>query len=582
MKEINAFVGHSFRESDASLVRQFLDYFDSISHLHPTFSWNHAEAAEPRELAAKVLAQMDGKNVFIGICTKSECVAEGQLLRIPFQNSYCVTQYRDLSWKTSDWMIQEIGLAKGRGLELILLVERGLRKPGGLQGDVEHIEFDRSAPEKSFGKILEMITALSPKTKTVRGAPADTSSAAANRDAAPIDKRWATPAPSWTRDNYELAIFRMVAAGDEKGAESIDQAYLMTDHATEDDNKATWQARIEWLRVLFGSSGNIGKIKELATRHPKSWKVLSYLGKCYAEYEEYESAAETFLAAESLAEGREDEQTLKGEAAIFYAKAGQPDRAFKIVRELKAGVASGVYSEVRLLEVMRRIAEGQKNQSALLAILERSAELSPEDLDIRFSLAYRYSENGNNDLALTNYLKVPYQMRSAMVWNNLGVAFDEFSMPGKAVSAFLRAVDSDETLAMSNLARKWLSLGFVREAQEMCDRAVAMKDYHKNVSHVLSMVRDLPDKEDEKLSELQNRTKPKAEFFSRAGRAITSTEPNELRVRWKGPRCELELKRTGDRVRLVGRYEQTNALAAWAGTGGGANIVSSMLEIFRG
>ena len=35
-----------------------------------------------------------------------------------------------LCWKTSDWVIQEIGLATGRGLELILLVEDGVRRPG--------------------------------------------------------------------------------------------------------------------------------------------------------------------------------------------------------------------------------------------------------------------------------------------------------------------------------------------------------------------------------------------------------------------------------------------------------------------
>ena len=52
-------------------------------------------------------------------------------------------------------------------MALILLVEDDVRTPGGLQGDLEYIQFSRQSPEKSFGKILEMIKALLPKAKLV-------------------------------------------------------------------------------------------------------------------------------------------------------------------------------------------------------------------------------------------------------------------------------------------------------------------------------------------------------------------------------------------------------------------------------
>jgi len=68
--------------------------------------------------------------------------------------------------KTSDWIIQEIGLAVGLNMDLILLLENGVREPGGLQGNIEYIPFNREAPEKSFNKILEMIKSILPKAKT--------------------------------------------------------------------------------------------------------------------------------------------------------------------------------------------------------------------------------------------------------------------------------------------------------------------------------------------------------------------------------------------------------------------------------
>ena len=74
MNSIRAFVGHSFTADDDAVITAFLRYFDQVAKLHPTFSWVHAQVAEPTELARKVLGMVEGRNVFIGICTKKERV----------------------------------------------------------------------------------------------------------------------------------------------------------------------------------------------------------------------------------------------------------------------------------------------------------------------------------------------------------------------------------------------------------------------------------------------------------------------------------------------------------------------------
>ncbi|MCX5915019.1 MAG: hypothetical protein NTV04_24195, partial [Deltaproteobacteria bacterium] len=48
MKQIRAFVGHSFSKMDQTLIREFTDYFDSLEKT-VSFAWDHAEEAEPRE-----------------------------------------------------------------------------------------------------------------------------------------------------------------------------------------------------------------------------------------------------------------------------------------------------------------------------------------------------------------------------------------------------------------------------------------------------------------------------------------------------------------------------------------------------
>ena|SRR5260221_4067504 len=130
MNQIRAFVGHSFTDDDAEIVGKFLKYFDQLSNMNPNFSWDHAEAAEPKILAEKVMSLLADKNVFIGICTKKERVVQpGALTKSVFSRRFLRVEEGAAYWKTSDWIIQEIGVAKGRNLDLILLVENDLRNP---------------------------------------------------------------------------------------------------------------------------------------------------------------------------------------------------------------------------------------------------------------------------------------------------------------------------------------------------------------------------------------------------------------------------------------------------------------------
>jgi len=105
--EIRAFVGHSFVDGDAQVVRKFLDYFTQLSKSHPGFSWEHAREAEPRGLAEKVLKLIADKNVFIGICTKKERVVSNKnLFRGTFARQRLWATDQHIGWKTSDWVIQ--------------------------------------------------------------------------------------------------------------------------------------------------------------------------------------------------------------------------------------------------------------------------------------------------------------------------------------------------------------------------------------------------------------------------------------------------------------------------------------------
>lgn len=584
MNEIRSFVGHSFVDADTVLVEKFLKYFDRISKLIPNFSWEHAEAAEPRFLTEKVLSLIEGKNVFIGICTKKELVIDASSLSSSFiSSSYRRAKLDSFQWKTSDWILQEIGLAKGRGLELILLVEEGLRQPGGLQGNVEYISFERNAPEKSFGKILEMITALSPGAT---GEPPGKSAAAASapvtdgiRSPGGDDAEHLNPRHDWTEDEFESAILRAVIGDNEGAIKQIDEAYRASPHASQGDNAVVWSARLEWFKILFQEGETLDRLRGLAAENSKNIKVVEYLAKSLGEYEHRSEAAERFEEASELSDDPVEKIRLEGAALRQYGKDGRTEKYGNLVRSIKSKAASGKEAEVAAANALKDFFEVTRQNNALIAAMERMVELVPDDFSTRFSLGYEHSEVGNRDLAFVHYRKIPYQLRSRVTWNNLGVVLDQFNMPNKSVEAYRAAEKQGETLAMANLGYKFLAAGFLHEAQQLCDKALGTKDFHKNVSELLVRVKSIIEEEDSKRDEVLAKARPKAEFFRRAGAAVLAIEPTNIDGSWQGPECSLSLVCDGADLKMSGAFEREPSRLLMALGGTSANRVTTKHKI---
>lgn len=173
-----------------------------------------------------------------------------------------------------------------------------------------------------------------------------------------------------------------------------------------------------------------------------------------------------------------------------------------------------------LLSTLRDVAKIEKSDDAYCSLTEKILDLRPSDIDLRFELAYKYSERGFEDLSLYHYLKIPYAERTPVTWNNLGVQFDRFELVCESVDAYRNSEARDETLAMSNLAQKLLKAGFIKEAEEICNRAIKMKDCHKNVGSTISRIKGAPESERIKLDGIQQKAAPVSEFFKNYGRAL--------------------------------------------------------------
>jgi tetratricopeptide (TPR) repeat protein len=558
MEPIKAFVAHSFTEEDAGVVAVILRFLDRVVELHPRFNWAHAEHPEPSLVDAKVLSLISDKNLFIGICTRKERVVLPKALSENwFARSSLTAKKIDFQWKTSDWIIQEIGLAIGRNMKIILLVEENTKSPGALQGNLEYIEFSRSAPEKCFDKLLGMIASLSPRSASTSSTTQE-ATPQGDQDAElkqpSIENRWTTPKPDWKTDDFQLALLWHILKKEKSEEDRITELYYASDDGGDEEKRKAWDAHREALHITHGS-GDLAKLERYSTDLPMNSSIAADLASGYLHYQEYEKAAKAYLLAADTCKDETRLISLLGDAALNYIKAGEHPRARELearMIQLSEKIDQG---EVDVLQAKKYIAEQEKDDVTALAVLERLIQINPGDIDARFSLAYKYSETGQDDLAAFHYSRIPTAERKAYTWNNLGVSLERLGLPIKSVAAYKKSEALGETLAMSNLAIKLRNAGFAQEAHQTLDAALKIADHHKNVETALASIKDEQDAEDKKETATYEKAKPISEFYRQFGRSLVKAMSVNIVGRWKSPNCQLEFTVEGTTITASGSYE---------------------------
>jgi tetratricopeptide (TPR) repeat protein len=532
MKSLRAFVGHSFTIDDEEVVGQFLRYLDAIQDINAEFAWEHAEHPEPSAIDEKVLRLFENKNLFIGICTRKELVLQPtQLNEIWLFASRRSVRTADLVWKTSDWVIQEIGLAFGRGLKVILLLEDGVRLPGGIQGSLEYIPFCRETPEKAFGRLLQMVASLSPTEAVVVEIEPSLTSPPAGPKKSATETDWLTPNHTWRCDNYKHAFMHLSAIGDVAGAADIGDAFLQSSFATSSPEVDSWNAFRGYIRILFGKEGRLEDIKELANNAPPNADVLRYLALSYKTLGEELLAARTFVSAADAETEKTQKIALFGEA-VETAIQKYPSLAEQALNKAKEIAIGDPALSSSLLAIESAFSKARGEKGFMFASLERLLEVTPDDHSRRFDLAYAYADAGLDDMALYHYQRVPYGARTDALWNNLGVSYASQKLPIKSVFSYKKARELGSTLAMSNLAHGYMQAGFLDEAREVCEEAARTPDHHKNVDSALTKAKEVLDSEEELEKKLISSAQDFSDFNRKAGAAMIDTVGVEVIGQW--------------------------------------------------
>jgi len=565
MELIRAFVGHSFSKRDKEVVDPILKCLDEIAALQPNFSWEHAEQPEATLVDQKVLAKLQDKNLFIGICTAKERAIGQDFLKRPWLSNKLAGAEKDFASKTSDWLIQEIGVALGRNMRIILLIEDNTRRPGEMQGNLEFIALDRNAPEKSFTALMRMVSALSnvpgttaqpqrPETSALEPAPTSDPRVPEQPEVSQLD--WMHPRPEWTQKEFNRALFMSVADGMKDIETNITTSFLASEAGSNESNRRQWAALTEYLRLFFQRDGKLHVLKELANKDPPIPIVWVYLARNYGVFGEHASAAQSFDRAIELESDILDRLAWIRDSALEWYKAGDKQKAetmIALARDLGAGKAD---LEPAVLQAELALADEANDKQLRIAILERTLQLDPSDGKSRFQLAFTYSELSFDELAAYHYDKIPVGQRDHAAWNNLGISLGSIGLPVQCIKSLRESESLGGTLAMANLGTRLLEAGFLREAREILERAGAIPDHSRNVDDALNTLKAITENEEKTEITAYESAREVGEFYRNFGRASARPDARDIDPRWQGPNGDLLIvTQNGKEIVIKGTYE---------------------------
>jgi hypothetical protein len=167
--------------------------------------------------------------------------------------------------------------------------------------------------------------------------------------------------------------------------------------------------------------------------------------------------------------------------------------------------------------------------------------------------------------------------KHAAALNNAGVQYELLGMRILSVSSYKQAVQLGETLAMSNLASRYMSGGFEEEAQDLLDRGRSADNPHPNVGRAMGSLADLRDSDKAARKAAMAAGGSLHKVFRDFGEEYySSTEPVSLAGDWAADAGHiLSLEQSSSGGDIAGNWRGTKVSLRGTNQGRSVHLVSS-------
>jgi hypothetical protein len=495
VKAVKAFVGHSFDDKDTEVVRKIKDFIESLSIKCET-----RERPQYSGIDEKIKNRIMNNDIFVGIFTRDK--------KVLLDNS----QFNKESfYTTSNWVIQESGFAIAKKKKLIFLVEQGIYKFPYLQGYQEYILFNRKSLDQAFTRLSYMINSL--KDKMLIGAPSEMEESLKNT------RKLGLESPKEKKAGVFEKIFdTLVKKKDYKKAQKI---YFEELKKGSKGNELTeWYAFTLRFSIKLGDPEAFSKLKVLVNENKNNFGVVEQLSLAYKEMREYRKAKNIFCETRKLLDTTEEKDKEKiidcyEKESLYLVLDNEYEESIELLSDLLYEDNFKEY-KAKILAGLANLAKIKEDIEGFFIYAEGSLNIDPANTELRFDLAYRYSEEGENEMSLLHYKKLTNTTKSPGGLNNLGVQYNILELPVKSMDSYFESAKNKNTLAMANIAERYLNGGLIKDAKREIKRANKLSGestgVHGNIGYAKNRMEEMLEKEEKKEKEILTKAERERKF----------------------------------------------------------------------
>lgn len=264
-------------------------------------------------------------------------------------------------------------------------------------------------------------------------------------------------------------------------------------------HETTYQA----LRYMHaGDDSAMAALESLAKNTDIRAYVYSWIARSYENSNRLDDAIAAYDEAQNSTCEDDDRARYTVWGASCLVRIGKTHEAFQRLVDALRTIPDGepkaiLYEQIAEMEKER----GNKIEAALAT--EMVAFYRPRNTTARFNAAYAADEAHLLHLACADYstlVRFNPEMQGAL--NNQGVSFGKLELTIHSIAAFQAAADKGETLAMANLAYKYIAAGFAKEAEEQVNSALKQANPHENVGSALAHIAATKKAEEQELQKV--------------------------------------------------------------------------------
>lgn len=490
------FIGHSFKKEDKDIVEKFKRFIQSLNYECIT-----GEQSAILSVSQKVQERIKQCDIFIGIFTKEK----------PLHHKFLE---KPIPYTTSAWVIQESGYAIAQCKKVILLFEEPVITRLGLQADSEYIIFDRNKPlDDVFTKLNEMLVGIQNNNYSNNVSNVEINKVPTNSDET-ITVIENVPNQN-NQDEHKINLVANLHCSNK--LEMVKQSYEeLISQEDDDETKINYQAIYLYRSEILGQNGSIEKLQKLSEQYPNNSYIKLKLVDYYKKVQAFDKAAILYKDIANMYSNSEDIQ-------IYANTVYNENKCITLNSNYETGLQNlksiliekpdnqYLYKSIALL------AHDNKDWDTFFNYAECYLKREPDDTDLRFKLAYAYSDQNKKKLSFYHYKILNDASLSGTYYNNIGVLYDNFELNVKAVNAYKKAIELDESLSISNLANLYINAGFLDDAKSLLEKIEDLKQkniiINENIGNTESRLKRAEQSETDKENELFNDVKRQNSFM---------------------------------------------------------------------